>query len=231
MKPTSGRAILVYLAIREGGQDAFLKAYNREGSFADEPFVKAGEDLKELVDLDPFADGFMAMTYPDSQPKWSTKKPPSNAGPVVIGRVQGRRCRKRCGAGNSAGCPSPVEGGAGNANDVLGGGDGFAVGANAPDETVDFLKFLTSAENQAQAQSVLGVIPTVAAAEDVVTDPLLQQVLKARNEAPYFQLYYDQFLAPAVATAVLDATEGLFAGTLSPEEAAQMIEDAAAWRT
>ena len=35
----------VYLATRLGGEDAFIHAYNREGSFADEPFVKAGEYL------------------------------------------------------------------------------------------------------------------------------------------------------------------------------------------
>ena len=35
----------VYLAIQLGGEQAFLDAYNRTGSFTDEPFVQAGEDL------------------------------------------------------------------------------------------------------------------------------------------------------------------------------------------
>jgi raffinose/stachyose/melibiose transport system substrate-binding protein len=76
--------------------------------------------------------------------------------------------------------------------------------------------------------SPLAIVPTVGAAEDAITDPILLKILQARNEAPYFQLYYDQFLPPAVATAVLDATEGLFAGTTSPQDAAQIIEDSAA---
>ena len=122
-----------------------------------------------------------------------------------------------------------VEGGAGNPGDVLGGGDGFAVGINAPDEAVDFLKFLTSAENQ-RAGAEIFIVPVVGEAEDAVADdPILSSILEARNAAPYFQLYYDQFLPPAVGSAVNDAVQTIFAGTATPEEAAQAIEDAASF--
>jgi len=222
----------IYLAIREGGQDAFNKAYTREGSFADEPFVKAGEDLKQLVDLNPFPDGFLGMNYGDAQTQMLNQTAAMELmGQWAPGAYQGTDPDKFKVLQPLLGWfPFPVvDGGAGNPNDVLGGGDGWAVGKNAPDATVDFLKFLTSADNQrAEAKSVLNVIPTVGAAEDVITDPLLQEVLKARNEAPYFQLYYDQFLPPAMGTAVLDATEGIFAGQTSPQDAAQMLEDSAA---
>jgi len=222
----------VYLATREGGQEAFLKAYNREGSFADEPFVKAGEDLKQLVDLQPFPEGYMGMNYGDAQTQMLNETAAMELmGQWAPGAYNGTDPEKFAVLQPKLGWfPFPVvEGGAGNPNDVLGGGDGWAVGKNAPDEAVDFLKFLTSAETErALVDSPLAIVPTVAAAEDALTDPILLKILKARNEAPYFQLYYDQFLPPAVATAVLDATEGLFAGTLSPQEAAQMIEDAAA---
>jgi len=57
----------VYLATREGGEKAFLDAYNRTGSFADAPFVKAGEDLKQLVDMQPFEDGFLGVNHNDSE--------------------------------------------------------------------------------------------------------------------------------------------------------------------
>jgi len=222
----------VYLAIREGGQDAFLKAYNREGSFADEPFVKAGEDLKTLVDLQPFPEGYMGMNYGDAQVQMLDEAAAMELmGQWASGAYAGTDPDKYAVLGPKLGWfPFPVvEGGAGNPDDVLGGGDGYAVGANAPDEAVDFLKFITNAENQRiEAQSALATVPTVAAAEDAITDPIAQQIVQARNNAPYFQLYYDQFLPPAVATAVLDATEGIFAGTLSPEDAAMSIEDSAA---
>jgi raffinose/stachyose/melibiose transport system substrate-binding protein len=57
----------VYLAIRLGGEDAFLAAYSREGSFADEPFVQAGEHLMQLIALEPFPEGYLAMTYGDQE--------------------------------------------------------------------------------------------------------------------------------------------------------------------
>ena len=41
----------VYLAVRAGGQKAFDAACTRTGSFADEPFVKAGELLMHINNL------------------------------------------------------------------------------------------------------------------------------------------------------------------------------------
>ncbi len=223
-----------YLATREGGQDAFLKAYNRTGSFADPSFVKAFQDLKDLVDLNAFQEGFLAATYNDQE----TVMGNGQAAMELMGQwspsVQKTSSSSGEGLGDDLGWfPFPViDGGAGNAGDVFGGGDGFAVGAKAPDATVDFLKFLTSKENQiagADPAISLTVPPTVKGTESVTeNDKNLTAIVKARNEAPYFQLYYDQFLPPALAGAILDAAEGVFAGAMSPEDAAKSVEDVAA---
>ena len=127
--------------------------------------------------------------------------------------------------------PFPVvEGGAGNADDVLGGGDGFAVGANAPDETIDFLRFILNEENQRSMAEQGLVVPVIAGVDDLFEDnPVTSAIVNARNSAPYFQLYYDQFLPPAMGVAVNDAVETLFAGTGTAEEAAQAIEDSASF--
>lgn len=61
-----------------------------------------------------------------------------------------------------------------------------------------------------------------------IADPLLKEVQKRAGEAKYYQLYYDQYLLPAVGQAVNDSTQGLFEGTSSPEEVANTIEEAAA---
>jgi raffinose/stachyose/melibiose transport system substrate-binding protein len=223
----------VYLAIREGGQAAFEAAYNREGTFADAPFVAAGERLAELVALEPFQEGFLAAGYGDAAGLMGNGLAAMELmGQWAPGVQQGN-------SESGEGLPEGelgwfqfpmIEGGAGDASDVLGGGDGVAVGANAPDEAVDFLRYLTSPEVQTRFANLgTGWIPTVAGAEEAVTDPLLQGVLQARNDAGYYQLYYDQFLPPAVAQGVLDAVEGLFAGAFSPEEAAQSIEDVASF--
>jgi raffinose/stachyose/melibiose transport system substrate-binding protein len=220
----------VYLAIRIGGEDAFLAAYNREGSFADEPFVQAGERLQELIALEPFPEGFLGLNYGDQE----TLMGNGEAAMELMGQwspaVQRGNSESGEGIGDDLGWfPFPVvEGGAGNPDDVLGGGDGFAVGANAPDETVAFLRFLTSEENQ--RAGAFFITPVVKGVEDTYAeDPIKTAIIEARNGAPYFQLYYDQFLPPAVGEAVNDAVETLFAGVASPEEAAAAIEDSASF--
>jgi raffinose/stachyose/melibiose transport system substrate-binding protein len=185
-----------------------------------------------LIDLNPFPEGFLAMTYGDQE----TLMGNGEAAMELMGQwspdVQRSNSESGEGIGEDLGWfPFPViEGGAGNPDDVLGGGDGFAVGANAPDETVDFLRFLVSEENQrAMAEAGL-VMPVVVGVDDLFVDnPVSQAILNARNNAPYFQLYYDQFLPPAMGTVVLDSVESLFAGTGTPEEAAQALEDSASF--
>lgn len=220
----------VYLALRLGGGDAFLSAYSREGSFADEPFVQAGEYLSQLVAVEPFQEGFLANSYGQQaglmgdglaamelMGQWA---PGSQVGNSQNG-----------GIGDDLGWfPFPVvEGGAGNADDVLGGGDGFAVGINAPDAAVDFLKYITSVEVQTAAASMF-VVPTVNGAEVALEgNEIMQTIIAARNSAPYSQLYYDQFLPPAVGGAVNDNVQALFAGAMTPEEVAVAIEDVAAF--
>jgi raffinose/stachyose/melibiose transport system substrate-binding protein len=220
----------VYLAIRLGGQDAFLAAYNREGSFADEPFVQAGERLAELIALEPFPEGFLGLGYGDQE----TIMGNGEAAMELMGQwspaVQRGNSESGEGIGDDLGWfPFPVvEGGAGNPDDVLGGGDGFAVGANAPDETVEFLRFLTSEESQ--RAGTFFITPVVHGLEDTYEDnPITTAIIEARNGAPYFQLYYDQFLPPAVGEAVNDAVETLFAEVATAEEAAAAIEESASF--
>lgn len=218
----------VYLAIRLGGEQAFLDAYNRTGKFDAEPFVKAGEYLKELADLQPFAEGFLGLAYGDQAAAMGN----GTAAMELMGQwapaVQKGNSTSGEGIGEDLGWfPFPVvEGGAGNPNDVLGGGDGFSVGMNAEPEAIAFLKYLTSADIQRRAAAIW-VLPTVAAAEDALTDPVLQTIIKARNEAPYFQLYYDQFLPPAMGQVVNDGVEKLFAGIITPADLAAEIEASA----
>ena len=78
------------------------------------------------------------------------------------------------------------------------------------------------------AKAGLLSIPVVKGAEAGLQDPLLKEVQKRAGEAKYYQLYYDQYLPPAVGQAVNDSTQGLFAGTSSSEDVAKAIEESAA---
>jgi raffinose/stachyose/melibiose transport system substrate-binding protein len=118
-----------------------------------------------------------------------------------------------------------VEGGAGAATDVVGGGNGFAIGKNASPEAVDFVKYLTSKDNQTIIAKNGSGIPVVKGGEAGLTDPNMLQVQSTFAAAQYFQLYYDQFLPPATGSVLNDSIQGLYAGTSTPEQVTQAIQD------
>lgn len=120
-----------------------------------------------------------------------------------------------------------VEGGAGGPDDAIGGGNGFVIGKDAPDEAVEFLKYISSVDSQVD-QAIVGMsLPVVKGAEMGIQDDMLKLVAEGTAKAKYFQLYYDQAMTAAVGSVVNDSVQGIFAGTLTPEECAQAIEDAA----
>lgn len=219
-----------YLAVRLGGKPAFDAAYTHTGAFTDAPFVEAGVKLKELIDMDAFQPGFLAATWPDTQVVMANGEAAMMLmGQWAPGSIQDASVDKK-GLGDKLGMFTfpMVEGGAGGATDALGGGNGFTVGKDAEPEAVDFLKYISSVESQtAQAKMVGFTVPVVKGAEAGMSDPNLIAVQKGFADAAYFQLYYDQAMPATVGSVINDSVQGLFAGTLTPEQVAQAIEDSA----
>ncbi|MEJ2758463.1 MAG: extracellular solute-binding protein [Anaerolineales bacterium] len=224
-----GMHMWAYLVTRLGGKDNFEGALLRTGSFTDAPFVEAGVMLQDLVALEPFQDGFLGATYGDE----ATAMGNGNAAMELMGQwapaVEKDNSADKEGIGDDLGWfPFPmVEGGAGDPNDAVGGGNGFAIGKDASPEAIDFVKYLSRPESQVQLAEIGVAIPVVKGGEAGMTDPLMITLQQSLAKAQYFQLYYDQALPPAMGSVINDSTQGLFAGTLTPEQAAQMIEDSA----
>ncbi len=225
-----GHFYWVYLATREGGREAFEKAYKREGSFADAPFVKAGEDLKQLIDLEPFQEGFLAATYGDHQALMANGKAAMELmGQWAPGANQGQAEDVDAYMASRGWFPFPtIPGGKGDPGDALGGADGFAIGKNASPEAIDFVRFLVAKGPQEALVKANMSVPTVKGADEAVSDPLIKELIKTLGAAKYYQLYYDQYLPPAVGSVVNDSVQGLFAGTMTPEQVAKAIEESAA---
>jgi raffinose/stachyose/melibiose transport system substrate-binding protein len=217
------------LSLRIAGKDALAQA-GEDGSFDSEGFVKAGEELKRLIDMKPFQDGYLAAPW-------------DGAGGEAATMGNGRAAMDLMGqwapstfAANSKDKKGPdvgwfpfptVDGGAGQADEQFGGGDGFAIGKDAPPEAVDFVKFLVSTETANKGGASGAILPVMKGTESSVEDPNMKAVLDARSEASFVQLYLDQAYPPAVGQAVNDAVQGLFAGKSSPQDVAQAIADAA----
>jgi raffinose/stachyose/melibiose transport system substrate-binding protein len=217
------------LSLRIAGKDAMAQA-GEDGSFDSEGFVKAGEELKKLIDMQPFQDGFLAAPW-------------DGAGGEAATMGNGRAAMDLMGqwapftfAANAKDEKGPklgwfpfptVDGGAGAPDEQFGGGDGWAIGKDAPPEAVDFVKFLVGTEIGNKAGASGAILPVMEGTESSVEDPNMKAVLDTRGEAAYVQLYLDQAYAPAVGAAINDAVQGLFAGKSSPQDVAKTIADAA----
>jgi raffinose/stachyose/melibiose transport system substrate-binding protein len=219
------------LSLRIAGMDALAKA-GEDGSFDSPGFVKAGEELKRLIDMKPFQDGFLAAPWDGAGGEAATM----GNGRAAMD-LMGQWAPSTFAANTKDGdkvlddlgwFPFPtVDGGAGQASEQFGGGDGFAFGKDAPPETVDFAKYLVTSDVAEKAGASGALLPVKKGSESSVTDPNMKAVLDARAKASSVQLFLDQAYPPAVGQAVNDAVQGLFAGKSSPQEVAQQIADAA----
>ena len=225
----TGMHIWSYLATRIGGEAAFTAAASRKGSFADPAFVQAGVELKNLLDLPPSQDGYLGATHDEMQATFGNGLAAMELSGQWAPTVQKANSADGIGVKNLGLFNFPaVEGGAGQASDVIGGGNGFAIGKNAEPEAIDFVKYLTSQANQTVIAASGTGIPVVKGAESGLTDPNLLLVQQSFAAAKYFQLYYDQVLPSAMGGIINDAVQKLYAGKASPEEVAQEIEAGAA---
>jgi raffinose/stachyose/melibiose transport system substrate-binding protein len=224
-----GMHMWAYLVTRLGGKANFEGALLRTGAFTDGPFVEAGKMLQELIALEPFQDGFLGATYNDEAAAMGNGKAAMELMGQWAPAVEKDNSADKLGIGDKLGWfPFPmVEGGKGDPNDAVGGGNGFAIGKNASPEAIDFVKYLTSAENQVVLAKAGLAIPVVKGGEAGMTDPIMITLQQSLASAKYFQLYYDQALPPAMGSVINDSVQGIFAGTLTPEQAAQAIEDSA----
>jgi raffinose/stachyose/melibiose transport system substrate-binding protein len=201
--------------------------------WSDPCFVEAGEQFQQLIDMDPFQEGFLAAPW-DGAGSGAAAMATFNGAMQLMGQWLPGTVNANSGGNRAMGeglgwFPFPaVEGAPGDAFDGVGGGNGFAVGKDAPPETVDFLHYLVSidAANRWGALNS-GILPTTNGSEASVTDPTMASVLEGRAKAKFVQLYLDQATTPELGGAINEAVATLYAGTGTPETVAEAINAAA----
>lgn len=219
-----------YLVMREGGEKVFDAAKKGEGEgFLDPAIIKAGEDLAELGKLEPFQPGYLGATWPQTLGVFGDGK-----AAMILG-FENTEANQRKNAGDGKGL-SPenigrfnfpaVEGGAGKVTDTLGGLNGWAVTKKASKEAIDFLAFLTNAENERSMAKAAMLLPVAVGADDGVTNSLLAQSAKQLAASTWHQNYFDQDLGAAVGRVVNDVSVEIVSGQMSSQDGAQQIQDA-----
>lgn len=226
-----GHYYWTYLAMRLAGLDA-MESAAEAGDFSDEAFVQAGEMLAELAEMEPFQAGFESANYGEADGQ-AAHMGEGLTGMELMGQwapVTQADASGTEGLGDALGFfPFPaVEGGKGAITEYLGGGNGFAVGSDAPEEITDFLCYLLDEENQARGVAD-GGFTTVAADPAAVVpemDANTQAVVDALGSATATQLYLDQAYPPAIGGVINEATEGVILGQISSEDMIAMINEA-----
>jgi raffinose/stachyose/melibiose transport system substrate-binding protein len=224
-----GAFYFIYMAARQGGTPLFIDANARKdgASFEDMAFVKAGEGVQELVKVKAFSTGFESKKVDNARSDFLNEKAAMYVmGTWLVGKVKKENAafldKMVCAA-----FPT-VPGGKGDPTTVVGGVNcGFAISSTckAPDKAIALLKTLTD-KTVGEKWCKIGRIPALKVSDEALaTLPKpTQSALQLLRKAKYMQPYYDQYLAPRLASEHKKTTQEIFALMLTPADAAARME-------
>ena len=218
------------LAVRIGGKPAFDAALRGEnGGFEGETFIKAGQLFKQLVDLQPFQNGFLGFKNPQAVGAFGDGKAAMTLA-ISTAYAQQRSLsadKKGISDENLGWFDFPtVAGGKGDPSDTLGGINGWLVTKGAPKQTVEFVKSFVSLEVQKRLAAGGFLVPVYKGADEGLASPLIRNVAQNLAKSKYHQNFYDQSLGPSVGRVVNDVTAEIAGGSMTPEAAAKAIQEA-----
>ena len=217
-----------HLHIRNGGKGLFLESLNNGGWDRPE-YIRSGEQMLELVALEPFQKGWLAATWPDQAGFFGDGKcAMALMGNWMYGSQASNSASGEGLADDNMGMFNMpmTNGGIGDSGDTLGGINGWLFSSTASDAAVELMIHYVSLDIQKEDASNGAYIPIVKGADGSLTNPFLQQVAKNISNSEYHQIFYDQFLGADIGRVVNDVSTDLAAGIISAEEATQAVQEA-----
>ena len=219
-----------HLAGRIGGKAAFDAALRgQDGGFEADTFQKAGELFKQLIDLQPFQNGFLGFKSQQAIGHFGDGKA------AMILAISSFYHTQKVFAADKVGISDDklawinfpvVPGGKGEASDTLGGVNGWLITKGAPKEAVNFVMHFISPDVQKRLAAGNFLIPTVTGAESGLGSAFMRNIAQNIAKSKYHQNFWDQDLGPSVGRVVNDATAELAGGTMTPKQVAKAIQDA-----
>lgn len=234
----TGSLYYMYLVARYGGNEAVAKAYSGEGSFTDEPFIKAAEKIQEWVQKGYFPDGVNSIAADDGMDRQLlyTEK----CAMLVQLSSTGGNIKKEAPdwyEANLGACPFPIDEdskAAGIDQTIAVGssvGNAFSFCTKGDEEMRKALfvllnQYMTTDQYVADLLANSNKIFPINGAEKAVTDPIPLTTWEVFSNASNVQLFYDQYLPASVANVHKDTMSGLFDCSMTPEEICQTLQDA-----
>ncbi|WP_165140009.1 extracellular solute-binding protein [Microbacterium endophyticum] len=218
-------------ALRECSQDVMNEAADSR-SFDDECWLRAGEDLQDFADTEPFNQGYLTTAAQQGAGSSAGLLANHQAAMELMGAwepgvVASLTPDEQPLADLSWFAFPEISGGDGTPGAMMGGADGYSCYVDAPAECVDFLNFLASKDQQEAYATAFQTLPASQDAQGVVSDPALLSVLDAYNDAPYVVLWLDTLYGQNVGNALNVAVVDMLAGSGTPQSIVDAVNDAA----
>jgi raffinose/stachyose/melibiose transport system substrate-binding protein len=226
----TGSMYFVCLATRKGGLEPFAKAVAGTGTFTDDCFIYAGQKIQEWVKKGYFPEGVNSLSEDDGQSRqlmYQNKAAMLLCGSWYTGTFQNDSAEFYKKIGWFA---FPAVDGANTDSSIQIGtvGDQF-ISFNCTGEKLKaaFQCVTHYSDPDTVEQMVKAVkIPPVQGVDSKITDPVVKAILASANNASAVQLWYDQYLPPAVGQTHLDTCQELFGLTMTPQQAAGKFQAA-----
>ncbi|OOB92293.1 extracellular solute-binding protein [Rathayibacter sp. VKM Ac-2630] len=220
-----------FFALRECSADTMAEAADSK-DFSDECWVKAGEDLQTFSETEPFNEGFLTTAAQQGAGSSAGLLANHQAAMELMGAwnpgVIASLTPDEQPLPDLGWFPFPeVDGGEGEPGSIMGGVDGYSCSVDAPAECVDFLNYLATADVQKEYYAAFNAPPVNQVAQEAVTEPYLQDILKAYNSAPYVSQWLDTVYGLNVGNALNVGVVDLLAGKSDPEQLVEAVNAAA----
>ncbi|WGD37715.1 extracellular solute-binding protein [Lysinibacter sp. HNR] len=220
-----------FFALRNCSQDT-INATAKAKNFNDSCWLKAGKDLEAFMQSEPFNDG--ALTTSAQQGAGSSAGLVANnkaamelMGAWNPGVIASLTPDQKPLASLSWFAFPEVTGGKGEPGAMMGGVDGYSCSAQAPKkECTAFLNFIAQKQQQENYASAFHTLPANKEAQQAVTDPSLQSILAAYNDAPYVMVWLDTLYGQGVGNALNSAVVDLLAQKGTPEDIVKAVNNA-----
>lgn len=226
----TGSMYFMNLAARYGGLEPFQDAVAGTGSFEDECFIKAGQTIQKWVEKGYFPEGVNSLSEDDGQARqmlYQETAAMSLAGSWYTGIMQ--QDSKEFAAKMGWFAFPAADDSSADASILIGTvGDNF-ISFNCKG---DKLKAAFDCATKFSEEEVVdfmvesGKIPPVKGVENKLTDETTKTIMDSVTNASSIQLWYDQYLPPAVANVHLDTCQEMFGLTKTPEDAAKEFQQA-----
>ncbi len=224
-----GSYYLMNFASRIAGPDLFDSAFHRKGRGFDDPaYVEAGRYIQDLVKMEAFNPGFNGIPYDEGRGRqllYSGQAAMINIQSSFLNnvRLEAPEFEEKL---DFFLFPSVPEG-KGDQTQVGGStGPVWSVYSKSehPDLAAEFIKALTSKE-LAQKYTETGALTGIKGV--VPNDEFVKKFYDVAQHASHIQMPYDQTLPPELAELHKDTTQALFGLSMTPEEAAEKMEERA----